>query len=111
MAGPLWQRARPVAPPPMGRHHGCPLASPDPMHRRQLSRALALSPFALLLSELAEAQGLASLSNEDATKGLKAALETGALTAVKLLGVQDGFLGNPRVRIPLPSGLQDASKL
>jgi len=81
------------------------------MHRRQLSRALALSPFALLLSELAEAQGLASLSNEDATKGLKAALETGALTAVKLLGVQDGFLGNPRVRIPLPSGLQDASKL
>ena len=76
------------------------------MHRRQLSRALALSPFALLLSELAEAQGLASLSNEDATKGLKAALETGALTAVKLLGVQDGFLGNPRVRIPLPSGLQ-----
>ncbi|MFL6693657.1 MAG: DUF4197 domain-containing protein, partial [Ramlibacter sp.] len=80
------------------------------MHRRQLSRALVLSPFTLLLADLAEAQGLASLSNADATKGLKTALETGALTAVKLLGVQDGFLANPRVHIPLPSGLQEASK-
>jgi hypothetical protein len=80
------------------------------MHRRQLSRALILSPFALVLADLAQAQGLASLSNADATKGLKTALETGALTAVKLLGVQDGFLANPRVHIPLPSGLQEASK-
>ena len=79
------------------------------MHRRQLTRALVLSPFALLLADLAQAQGLASLSNVDATKGLKTALETGALTAVKLLGVQDGFLANPRVHIPLPSGLQQAS--
>jgi hypothetical protein len=81
------------------------------MHRRQLSRALVLSPLALLLADLADAQGLASLSNADATKGLKTALETGALTAVNLLGVQDGFLANPRVHIPLPGGLQDASKL
>ena len=81
------------------------------MHRRQLSRAIAFSPLLLLLAESAEAQGLASISNADATKGLKAALETGAVAAVQLLGVQDGFLGNPRVRIPLPSGLQDASKL
>jgi len=81
------------------------------MHRRQLARALALSPLAVLCADLAQAQGLASLSNADASKGLKTALETGALAAVRLLGVQDGFLGNPRVRIPLPSGLQDASKL
>jgi hypothetical protein len=81
------------------------------MHRRQLSRALALSPLALFLADSAHAQGLASLSNADATRGLKAALETGALAAVGILGVQDGFLGNPRVRIPLPGALQDASKL
>src|SRR3954470_9950082 len=110
MAGRLSQRAGPVAGPRMGRHHGRPTSIRRSMHRRQLSRALVLSPFALLLADLAEAQGLASLSNADATKGLKTALETGALTAVKLLGVQDGFLANPRVHIPLPSGLQDASK-
>lgn len=81
------------------------------MQRRQLARAFALSPFAVLFADVARAQGLAALSNADASKGLKTALETGALAAVRLLGVQDGFLGNPRVRIPLPSGLQDASTL
>jgi hypothetical protein len=59
----------------------------------------------------ARAQGLGALSDAEATRGLRAALETGALTAVRVLGVQDGFLGNPRVRIPLPGPLQDASKL
>jgi hypothetical protein len=81
------------------------------MQRRQLARAFALSPFAVPFAEPARAQGLAALSNADASKGLKTALETGALAAVRLLGVQDGFLANPRVRIPLPSGLQDASTL
>lgn len=81
------------------------------MHRRQLTRALVLSPLALLLGAPGRAQGLASISDADAARGLKAALETGALTAVKVLGVPDGFLGNPRVRIPLPSGLQEASRL
>jgi len=59
----------------------------------------------------AHAQGLAALTDGEATRGLRAALETGALTAVRLLGVPDGFLGNPRVRIPLPKPLQDASRL
>ena len=80
------------------------------MHRRQLSQALVLAPAVLLVPALARAQSLASLSNADATKGLRAALETGALTAVQVLGVQDGFLANPRVHIPLPGALQDASK-
>jgi hypothetical protein len=80
------------------------------MQRRSLSVALAASPV-LLLSPAAHAQGLASLSNADATQGVKAALETGALAAVRILGVQDGFLANPKVRIPLPGALQDAAKL
>ena len=80
------------------------------MHRRPLVLAALSTPLASLAPHV-RAGGLASLSNADATRGLKAALETGALTAVRLLGVQDGFLGNPRVRIPLPGALQDASRL
>ncbi|MBC5763558.1 DUF4197 domain-containing protein [Ramlibacter albus] len=57
------------------------------------------------------AQGLAALSSADASQGLKAALEKGADTAIRLLGAPDGFLGNPKVRIPLPGYLKDAAKL
>jgi hypothetical protein len=57
------------------------------------------------------AQGLAGITDFEANKGLKAALETGALSAVRLLGRADGFLANPRVRIPLPGYLKDAKKL
>ncbi|HZY17076.1 MAG TPA: DUF4197 domain-containing protein [Ramlibacter sp.] len=80
------------------------------MHRRTLSLALAASPLVLLAAS-ARAQSLAGLSDLDASRGLKAALETGAVNAVRLLGVQDGFLANPQVHIPLPSALQDASRL
>jgi len=79
------------------------------MHRRHLALALACSP--LVAATLARAQSLASLSDAEATRGLKAALETGAATAIRLLGVQDGFWGNPQVRIPLPDALQEASKI
>lgn len=53
----------------------------------------------------------AALSEGDAASGVRAALERGALAAVGLLGRQDGFLGNPKVRIPLPGALEDAAKL
>ncbi len=81
------------------------------MQRRTATSALASAPLLLCLPTLARAQGLASLSEADAGRGVKAALESGALAAVRLLGVQDGFWANPKVRIPLPSALQDASKL
>ena len=51
------------------------------------------------------------LSGADATAGIRTALERGALSAVGLLGREDGFLGNPQVRIPLPSWLEQAGKL
>ena len=41
---------------------------------------------------------------------LKTALERGAVAAVDLLGKPDGFLANPKVRIPLPGFLADAAK-
>ncbi len=59
----------------------------------------------------AQALGIADLSNAEASQGLKTALERGALAAVGLLGRPDGFLGNPKVRIPLPSFLKDGVKM
>jgi hypothetical protein len=52
-----------------------------------------------------------ALSEADAASGIRVALERGAVAAVNLLGRNDGFLGNPKVRIPLPEGLEDAAKL
>jgi len=59
----------------------------------------------------ARALTLADLTDGEASAGLKAALEKGALAAVSLLGRKDGFLANDKVRIPLPGFLEDAAKL
>ena len=53
----------------------------------------------------------AGFSESDAVLGVRSALERGANAAVDLLGRSDGFLGNPKVRIPLPGFLNDAAKL
>ncbi len=53
----------------------------------------------------------AAVSQADAAAGARLALERGANAAVDLLGRKDGFLGNPKVRIPLPGMLKDAAKL
>ena len=42
--------------------------------------------------------------------GLKEALSGGVKVAVKTLGREDGYLKNPRVRIPLPKNLQKVEK-
>lgn len=52
------------------------------------------------------AAGTEALSQKDTVGGLKLALTQGARTAVDRLGVTDGFLGNPKVKIPLPGALQ-----
>jgi Protein of unknown function (DUF4197) len=52
------------------------------------------------------AAGLESLSNTDAASGLKQALADGSAAAVGLLGTENGFLLNPKVKIPLPPALQ-----
>lgn len=53
----------------------------------------------------------AAVTEGEATTGLKAALQRGAVAAVDILGRQDGFLANPQVRIPLPGALEDAASL
>lgn len=57
----------------------------------------------------AHASSLAGVSDADATAGLREALDRGALAAVAKLGIADGFLGNPKVRIPLPGFLEDVA--
>jgi hypothetical protein len=62
----------------------------------------------LAISAQVLAVDVADLSNKDASSGLKEALIKGAETAVGQLGKRDGFLGDSRVRIPLPDSLQQA---
>jgi len=54
---------------------------------------------------------LDSITQREAVAGLKAALERGSQQAVASLGRADGFLGNPKVKIPLPQSLVRAEKL
>jgi hypothetical protein len=61
---------------------------------------------ALFLATSAHALSLDALSNKDASGGLKEALTQGAGKAVAALGRTDGFLGNPKVKIPLPDSLK-----
>jgi len=75
------------------------------MHRRQFTQAA----LAALAAGHAPAWGL--LSEGDAALGVRAALERGAQAAVSLLGREDGFLGNPLVRIELPGFLREVGKL
>jgi hypothetical protein len=51
---------------------------------------------------------LSSISNADASAGLKKALDQGINAAVGKLGVTDGFLKNPAVKIDLPPKLAKA---
>lgn len=49
---------------------------------------------------------LERITNKEAVAGLKSALEKGTQEAIASLGRTDGFLGNARVKIPLPESLQ-----
>lgn len=51
------------------------------------------------------------LSDGDVTKGLKEALSQGAASAVGKLGKENGFYGNDKVKIPLPSALQKVERV
>ena len=69
-------------------------------------RVIAAFLVGMVLSTHAFALDLGSLSNADAASGLKDALSQGAAAAVSKLGVTDGFLGNDKVKIPLPDALK-----
>lgn len=75
-----------------------------------MSRRLFVFLAALILAAPAWAQ-LDRITNTEATKGLRAALEKGAQVAVANLGRNDGFFGNDKVKIPLPESLQTAERM
>jgi hypothetical protein len=54
--------------------------------------------------------GVSSLSNAEASGGLKEALTQGVGKAVSTLGAADGFFGNKEVKIPLPKSLKKIEK-
>ncbi|AKU10020.1 hypothetical protein AzCIB_0115 [Azoarcus sp. CIB] len=68
---------------------------------RSILRAFVL----LVICVPAWAAGLGSITDSEASGGLREALTQGAGRAVDLLGKKDGFLGNKKVKIPLPDGL------
>lgn len=80
------------------------------MHRREFTQGLLRAWPALSLG-LCAMPALARLGESDAALGVRAALERGAKVAVDLLGRNDGFLGNDKVRIGLPPGLEKAAGL
>ncbi|WP_295996966.1 DUF4197 domain-containing protein [Rugamonas sp.] len=79
--------------------------SPSPARSRV--RLAWIAPLCLLASS-AWALSLADLTNADAGSGVKAALNQGSLAAVGKLGVENGFLNNELVKIPLPPLLEKA---
>lgn len=69
-----------------------------------------LSAGALLLGTTSSAGGLDAISVKDASSGIKEALTKGAEFAVDSLGKENGFLGNEKLKIPLPDSLKKAEK-
>jgi len=61
-----------------------------------------------LVFSSAFASGIDVLPSGDVSAGLRQALNQSASAAVDKLGVANGFLDNPKVRIPLPGPLQKA---
>lgn len=78
---------------------------------RFFTSRVALLPMLCMTASLAFAVSLSDLSNQEASSGLKAALEKGSVAAVAKLGVTDGFLGNDKVKIQLPGILEQARPL
>lgn len=66
---------------------------------------------ALAFTAPAFAAGVDDLSSKDAASGLKEALTKGADMAVGQLGKPNGFLGDKRVKIPLPDSARTAEKM
>ena len=72
-------------------------------------RLVSLMVGLVVLAAPAWAQ-LESITNREAINALKSALDRGARAAVAQLGREDGFLGDARVKIPLPVSLRRAEK-
>jgi len=74
-------------------------------------RRLATFCLWVLTAPLAMAAGsIDTVSSKDASAGLRAAISQGVDRAIATLGAPNGFLGNPKYTIPLPSALEKADR-
>lgn len=73
-----------------------------------MNRYLPLSMLLAVFS--AHALDLSGIASGDAVTALRTALTQGSTKAVNQLGTENGFLGNPEVKIPLPPNLRKAEK-
>jgi hypothetical protein len=73
-------------------------------------RILAAAVLVFALSGAASAATLDAYTEKQLVTALRGALEKGTTDAVLKLGKQDGYLGDPKVRIPLPSGVAKHEK-
>lgn len=79
-----------------------------------MSLLVPLRLFAIAAGLLMPLHGMAldlgGVSDKEAGNGLKETLTRASAAAVSRLGAVDGFLGNDKVRIPLPDALRQAEK-
>ena len=78
------------------------------MRATDLVTAVAALAAAALLLPLRAAAGIEDITASDSVAALKTALDQGTSKAIEALGVTDGFLKNPKVRIALPPALEKA---
>jgi hypothetical protein len=83
--------------------------APDHTRGKIMSRLFA-ALIVLSFSFSAQAISFADLSSQDANGGLKDALIQASGAAVGKLSAVDGFLKNPKVKIPLPDSLKKVEK-
>jgi hypothetical protein len=79
------------------------------MNTTRIRSIAATALMSLVLMGSALALNLADLTNQDAAKGIKAALGDGINSAIGKLGVPGGFMNNPQVKIPLPGALEQVA--
>ncbi len=78
------------------------------LNKENLNKVMqkAAPPAASAPAAAPAATGLGAISAQDQVGGLKQALTQGVETAVLSLAKENGFLGNDKVKIPLPAHLQ-----
>jgi hypothetical protein len=81
------------------------------LSRRRFVQALALLPWAgLVHAETQVSDLLAAVSGPEATQALRDSLESGARKAIATLGRENGFFGDPKLKIGLPKNFARAEK-
>src|ERR1700737_2377938 len=91
-------------------HPGSPTIPPTFASAARRCQLAASCVLLLSASLITSAASLDTVSSKDASAGLRAAISQGVDKAIGMLGAPNGFLGNPKYTIPLPSALEKADR-